>query len=309
MKSVSIIINTYNRANSLSNALSSLKFLNYSKFEVIVVNGPSTDNTGKVLKKFGNDIKIGNCSERNLSVSRNIGIGIAAGEIVAFLDDDAIPEPEWLDDLVDAYDSEEIGGVGGLVFDHTGYSLQYKYSICDRFGNVQFDLKENPSDYYNLPLGDKIVYLQGTNCSFRRDALIEIGGFDEQYDYYLDETDLCLRLIDNGYLVKIIEKGFVHHKFAPSHLRNVNKVTTKRFSITKNLVYFAIKNSGNLHSFYDIFHNIANFIHNQNNDMEWAYQNKLIDSEDYNQYRVEFQEGLKQGFLDAFNRKKSKIDS
>jgi len=94
MKSVSIIINTYNRANSLSNALSSLKFLNYSKFEVIVVNGPSTDNTGKVLKKFGNDIKIGNCSERNLSVSRNIGIGIAAGEIVAFLDDDAIPEPE-----------------------------------------------------------------------------------------------------------------------------------------------------------------------------------------------------------------------
>ena len=71
---------------------------------------------------------------RHLSKSRNIGIEAAAGEVVAFIDDDAIPEPRWLEDLVAAYDAAEIAGVGGLVYDHTGCKLQYRYSVCDRLG-------------------------------------------------------------------------------------------------------------------------------------------------------------------------------
>jgi glycosyltransferase involved in cell wall biosynthesis/GT2 family glycosyltransferase len=299
MKSVSIVINTYNRAPSLLRTLFSLKYLNYNNFETVVVNGPSDDNTLHVLEKFNKDIKIGNCPVKNLSTSRNIGICMADGDIVAFLDDDGIPEPEWLNDLVEAYDTDEVGGVGGLVYDHTGYCFQYKYSICDRFGNTRYDLKENPTPFYNLPFGDCVVYLQGTNCSFRRDALLQVGGFDEQYDYYLDETDVCLRLIDSGYLIKIIEKGFVHHKFAPSHLRNINKIMPKRFSVTKNHVYFAIKNSNQHHSFHDIFQNITNFIQNQNNHIKWSYENNLITKEEYGQYWYELSEGLKQGFRDA----------
>jgi hypothetical protein len=307
MKSVSIIINTYNRAKSLLKTLSSLKLLNYKKFEVIVVNGPSTDDTATILKNFQDDIKIEQCKERNLSVSRNIGICLAAGDIVAFIDDDGIPEPEWLDDITEAYDSEEIGGVGGLVYDHTGYNLQYKYSVCDRFGNISFDQKENPTSYYNLPHGNKILYLQGTNCSFRRDALIEIGGFDEQYDYYLDETDVCLRLIDNGYVIKAIEKGFVHHKFAPSHLRNINKITPKRYSVTKNLVYFAIKNSDHHHSFYEIYQGIEKFVSDQNNHITCSYENDLITEEEYKEYWNDLSLGLRQGFCDALNNKEREL--
>lgn len=307
MKTVSIIISTYNRARSLSNTLLSLRYLNFKHFEVIVVNGPSNDETPDVLKKYKNDIKIGHCPERNLSASRNIGIFMAQGDIVAFIDDDGIPEPEWLDDLVEAYDTDEVGGVGGLVYDHTGYNLQYKYSVCDRFGNTHYDLKENPTSFYNLPFGEHIVYLQGTNCSFRRDALLQIGGFDEQYDYYLDETDVCLRLIDSGYLLKIIEKGFVHHKFAPSHLRNINKITTKRYSVTKNLVYFAIKNSDHHHSFYDIFKSIENFIGDQNNHINASYKNNLITEEEYKEYWNDLSLGLRQGFCDAMRNKEREL--
>jgi glycosyltransferase involved in cell wall biosynthesis len=234
---------------------------------------------------------------------------MAAGDIVAFIDDDGIPEPEWLDDIVEAYDTDEVGGVGGVVYDHTGYSFQYKYSVCDRFGKPRYDLKENPTPFYNLPFGNQFVYLQGTNCSFKRNALIEIGGFDEQYDYYLDETDVCLRLIDNGYVIKAIEKGFVHHKFAPSHRRNIKKITPKRFSVTKNHVYFSIKNSDSHHSFYEIFQGIKNFICDQNNHITWSYENNLISEEEYKEYWNDLSIGLRQGFCDAFQNKERKLIS
>ncbi|HLC16472.1 MAG TPA: glycosyltransferase family A protein [Thermodesulfovibrionia bacterium] len=140
MKKVSIVINTYNRAYSLQRTLQSLRYLNYKNFEVIVVNGPSDDDTEQVLKKFSNDIKIEKCPEKNLAVSRNIGIYAAKGDIVAFVDDDAIPEPQWLDAIVSGFDvsnSDEIGGVGGFVYDYTGANYQFKYIVCDRFGNAE----------------------------------------------------------------------------------------------------------------------------------------------------------------------------
>jgi GT2 family glycosyltransferase len=47
----------------------------------------------------------------------------------------------------------------------------------------------------------------GTNCSFRRGALLEVGGFDEEYEYYLEETDLCCRLVDRGWKIAGIEQA------------------------------------------------------------------------------------------------------
>src|SRR5215472_126095 len=86
---VSIIINTYNRAASLDTALHSLRRLNYPWFEVVVVNGPSTDHTLEVLEAHRSHIRVGTCSDRNLSISRNVGIEMARGDLVAFIDDDA----------------------------------------------------------------------------------------------------------------------------------------------------------------------------------------------------------------------------
>ncbi|MGA2720212.1 MAG: glycosyltransferase family A protein, partial [Candidatus Acidiferrales bacterium] len=112
---VSVVINTYNRAASLDATLRSLRRLNYPRFEGIVVNGPSTDNTMDVLRAHASSTRVGTCSDRNLSVSRNVGIDMARGDLVAFLDDDAVPDENWLNDAVDAFDSEEVGGVGGFV--------------------------------------------------------------------------------------------------------------------------------------------------------------------------------------------------
>ena len=123
----SIVINTLNRATLLAKTLDSLRWLKYrGAFEVIVVNGPSTDHSQEVIDAWLPSIRAARCEVANLSVSRNIGICMARGDIVAFIDDDAIPEPEWLAQLAQAYDSPLVGAAGGLVFDQTGYSYQYQ---------------------------------------------------------------------------------------------------------------------------------------------------------------------------------------
>src|SRR5690606_22489419 len=133
----SIIINTYNRGPFLAKTLASMRQLRHPDFEVIVVNGPSTDDTEAVLAGYADLIKIGQCPETNLSMSRNIGVGMAAGDIVCFTDDDGIPEPDWLDALEAVYlEDDKVGAVGGYVRDHTGVACQAREIVCNRFGDA-----------------------------------------------------------------------------------------------------------------------------------------------------------------------------
>ncbi|MGH9353851.1 MAG: glycosyltransferase family 2 protein, partial [Terriglobia bacterium] len=239
---ISVVINTFNRAASLDTAIRSLRRLNYPYFEVIVVNGPSTDNTMRVLKSWSGSIRIGTCSDRNLSVSRNVGIEMARGDLVAFIDDDAVADENWLDDAAAGFDNDEVAGTGGAVFNHTGYAAQYRYNVADRLGNAFFDRK-SPALEFCYPACTRFPYLPGGNSLFRRRCLLEVGGFDEEFDYYLDETDVCLRLVDAGYLLKQLPNAFVYHRNLPSHARNTSRVVTDWRSIVKNKVYFALKNA------------------------------------------------------------------
>jgi glycosyltransferase involved in cell wall biosynthesis len=237
---VSVVINTYNRALSLRETLCALRQQTHDAFEVVVVYGPCTDNTEAVLAEFAADLHAVFCPEVNISKSRNLGIARATGEVVAFIDDDAVPDPHWLAELVAGYDSEKIGGVGGVVYDHTGYSFQQCPLVCDRRGSPRFDVQP-PLWAYLLPQGDAFVHLLGTNASFRRKCLLEIGGFDEEIEYFLDETDVCMRVIDCGYWLRLVSGAAVYHRFLPSHLRNQHKVLRNPFPVVKNRFYFALQ--------------------------------------------------------------------
>ena len=242
----SIIINTDGRATALKNTLDSLSMLDYSSFEICVVYGPTNDGTREFLAGYSGQIKSIACLERNLSMSRNIGIAVASGEIVAFIDDDGLAEPEWLRQLAVAFDDPTVGGAGGIVYDHTGCQLQYRYSSANRLGRADWR-RETPAGLYNFPFSFNFPYVQGTNSAFRRSALLEIGGFDEEYEFYLDETDVCCRLIDAGYRVRQVPDAVVHHKFLPSEIRDENRITRNRYSVLKNKIYFSLINN---HSHY-----------------------------------------------------------
>jgi len=135
-KTLSVVINTCNRADSLDKTIQSLFQQASANLEIIAVNGPSIDHTDKILQKYCETIKIRQCSEFNLSISRNIGIAASAGDVIAFIDDDAFPEPYWAQRLLNAYVDEDVGGAGGFVFDQTGVDYQTKYILCDRFGSA-----------------------------------------------------------------------------------------------------------------------------------------------------------------------------
>jgi hypothetical protein len=306
---ISVVINTYNRARSLESTIKSLYHLEYADFEVIVVNGPSDDGTGDVLRKHAGDIKVLDCPERNLSVSRNIGICAARGEIVAFIDDDAVPEAEWLEQVAAGYDSDEVGGVGGLVFDHTGRGLQYKYSSCSRLGNPKWDHQE-PASYMNFPGSYSIPYLQGTNATFRRDVLLEVGGFDEEYEFYLDETDVCLRVVDRGYVIKQLDNAYVHHKFAPSSIRNEHKVTRNKYPIVKNKLYFSIRNGlgWNNTSFNDLIVDAGRFIENHGRDVMFHVNGGRLSPDDLALYWQDVDRAWKDGIVRGLRGDRELID-
>ncbi len=263
---VSVVICTYNRAHSLGATLESLRYQNHEELEVIVVNGPSTDGTEQVLEPWADRIRIEQCPVANLSVSRNIGIRAAAGEIVAFIDDDALPEYDWLMQSLPAFDNDEIAGVGGIVFDHTGLALQYRYSAANRFAEVAVR-HDKPFDGQCFPGSFQFPYLQGTNALFRREALLQIGGFDETFDYYLDETDVCCRLVDAGFVLRQLPNAPVHHKFLPSSVRDHQRVITNWYPIVKNQVYFSYRHALDPYTEQDIHDHSDAFIASRIHDV------------------------------------------
>src|SRR5271165_4426670 len=115
----SIVINTLNRARTLESAISGALGQEHDSFEVIVINGPSTDETAAVLSKFRARITYRNIPDRNLDISRNAGIAMASGELIAFLDDDAVPEPYWLKSLEIPFANPRVAVAGGYIRDKT----------------------------------------------------------------------------------------------------------------------------------------------------------------------------------------------
>ena len=248
--SFSIIIITYNRAHYLESCLRRLELLDYSNFEVVVVNGPSTDDTERVLELFPR-ARICVTEERNVSKSRNVGLRVAEGEFVAFIDDDALASRHWLRELARGFDSTTVGGVGGLVYGVDPRRVDFSNGIVDIYGGVVPVRSE--AGGYNHKNGSKFNSAMGTNCGFRRSALFQIGLFDGELELYHDEADVCVRLIRAGWEIVQNPRARVVHLSAAGPNR-ASRLDTNWHTILKNTVYFALKHGSErewrlLHSF------------------------------------------------------------
>jgi glycogen(starch) synthase len=290
---VSIIINTDGRAKSLSNCLESLQYLKYPNFEVVVVAGPTRDGTHELCESYGDHIVYADCPERNLSMSRNISIQISSGEFVGFLDDDSIPEPEWLSDVMPAFKDETVGVAGGFLHDHTGKTYQWTFGTVDRYGAADTSYNR-PTPEFNFPFSFHYPHVMA-NSVFRRKAIVEVGGFDEEYEYFLDESDIILRFVDSGWKIAQLNNGFIHHKYMPSHIRNESRVLTSWYSVIKNKTYFSLQNGAGHTTVQDVLSAIQTTISDFRTHVKWAINESILGSETLDRFEQEVDQALKHG--------------
>ncbi len=244
---VSIIICTADRYASLNKTLQALKNITYPSTEIIIIDASSELNELEKCAVMSNlmnfSIKIIPLNHKNISVARNLGIRASSGTIIAFLDDDAIPPVGWIDKLLLTYSTtgDKCAGVGGAVRDMTkqGHPLQFKHGISSLLSET-VPIRSSEASNYNRSQGFWYNGLMGTNSSYRKDLLEKINGYDEFFEYFLDETDVCLRLIQAGYEIHYSDV-VVDHYPQPSHNRKDQKHLTCWYSLAKNTTYFALK--------------------------------------------------------------------
>jgi glycosyltransferase involved in cell wall biosynthesis len=200
------------------------------RLEVIVVDDGSADGTSDVARAYGATV-VRHPLNLGLAAARNSGLRAARTPVVAFLDDDCVPEPSWAQQLLAGYEAGVIG-VGGPVLPSApaGFLLGY----LERHNPLQpleADLAHSARLGYRFLLylkrqwaagqaqGRRDVYsLVGANMSFRRQAAIDAGWFDERFRFGAEELDLCRRIAHLFPACRLVftPEARVTHHFEPS---------------------------------------------------------------------------------------------
>jgi len=233
---VSVVIVTYNRCEDLKECLRSIFDLRARPYEVIVVDSSSMDATERLKDCF--PIKFVSTGERDRQLARNLGISMASGNVVAFLDDDVVVCREWLTEIAKSYVNESIGGVGGRAIPYATSKFYVKPHRHDIGKVFSYGLVIGNFDIPSESLVEVDSFI-GCNMSFRRELLLKVGGFDKNYKGtgYRDDTDLCIRISRLGYKLLYNSKALVWHKFMGKHVGR-----KWSYWYVRNHVYFYFKN-------------------------------------------------------------------
>jgi GT2 family glycosyltransferase len=241
---VSVVVCTRDRPASLDACLRSLGTLDAIPHEVIVVTGTVSEDTDAVVAAYREAVTVERVVDPNLARSRNVGIRRATGDLVAFLDDDAVARPSWLHELVPLFANPEVGVAGGPVLDGTGTELEALYALCDMTGTVVslFDRHAHTGGYAS-PDSLTFPYAVGTNCVARRSLLAAIGGFDERYSLYFDDVDLARRAIDHGWVVASHDRGSVEHHRLENAVRSATGEQRAYSLVLASRLYFSLRHA------------------------------------------------------------------
>jgi glucosyl-dolichyl phosphate glucuronosyltransferase len=180
MTTISVIIATYNRYESLQKTLDSLLQQNDPgtfDYEIIIVDNKSTDKTKELvldyISKFNNRLRYAFEPQQGLSNARNKGISEAKGEIIAFTDDDVTVEQNWLSSLVECFNKYDCDGIGGRVL-----------PIYPE--NTPLWVRQNPVQIAGVvviydqgvtacPADETIERFIGANCAFKKNVFKDCG--------------------------------------------------------------------------------------------------------------------------------------
>lgn len=195
---VSVVVCTYaeERYEDFSEAAASVLAQTHDPVELVIVVDGNETVCERARADFAHSERVViHCNEENrgLSYSRTRGVERASGDVIAFLDDDAVARPEWTEQLVDGYERTDAIAVGGrMVADWVAGKPTHLPAEFYWLVGVNYEPRLEPWTEVRNTLG--------SNISFRREVFEELGGFDEQVGLQGDsqiqaeETELCIRM-------------------------------------------------------------------------------------------------------------------
>jgi cellulose synthase/poly-beta-1,6-N-acetylglucosamine synthase-like glycosyltransferase len=224
MTTASVVIPTRNRAATLETVLARVvPIAAAAGAEVIVADNGSTDATADVIRRAAARAPVEHVVEAVPGATRvrNAAMRAARGDVLVFVDDDAVPRDGWLAAILAPFADPRVAVVGGRVhlayvsppppwWDHNFDDYLSYYDL----GPAPVDLATRP--WYEAP--------RGANMAVRRAALLEVGGFNLRLGPRGDrhtvgeESDLCLRLLARGWAVRYVPEPTVDHQIDPRRL-------------------------------------------------------------------------------------------
>jgi GT2 family glycosyltransferase len=216
---VSVVVVNFNGRESLLQCLLSVRKSVYSNFETVIVDNGSRDGSlDEVTRTFGDDprIKMVRCNANlGLARARNLGVQVANGRIIAFLDNDAVPDARWLAEVVKVFTGDNtIGACQSKLLtmkDPTRFDCAGDY--LTQFGFLLRRVEYGTADTGQFDTVQEIFSAKGASIIVRRDVLHQVDGFDPDYFMFVEETDLCWRIWLTGFRVLYIPNSVVYHRF------------------------------------------------------------------------------------------------
>jgi GT2 family glycosyltransferase len=196
---VSVVVCTHNGAATLRDCLEGVAALDYPDFECIVVDDGSDDHTAAIAEEF--DVELIRTPNEGLASARNRGLSRSTGDYVAYLDDDARPDPHWLRYLAATLLLTPHAAVGGP-------------NLAPEDGGLIADcVARAPGGPTHVLISDREAeHVPGCNMAFRRQVLEKIDGFDPQFRVAGDDVDICWRLHERGWTIGFSPAAVVWHR-------------------------------------------------------------------------------------------------
>lgn len=204
---ISVIIPVYNGQNVISNCLKALLNQNYpkNKYEIIVVDDGSTDDTVEIFSKF-KKVRLIKQKHSGPAVARNFGASKSKGDILLFTDADCVQPKDWVRNMIEPFKDEEIAGVSGT------YKTLNKGSLIARFAGYEIEERHK-----SLSKKRFLDFIGTFSAGYRKKIFQKYGGFDTSFATSSGEDpELSFRMHKAGFKMVFQPKAFVYHRHPDS---------------------------------------------------------------------------------------------